>query len=373
MDKRLQQLREEIDAADSELVNLLARRMDISRRIGEVKQELGQPLYVPEREAALIAARRSEAEQRGLTGDLIEDVLRRTMRESYQRQKHQGFRRTGDSERPIVVVGGKGQLGSLFVRWFELSGYAVTVIDVDNLDALEKSVENAALVLISVPIEHTATVISELPELPDDCVLADLTSVKQAPLGAMLANHSGAVLGLHPMFGPNIPTFAKQTILVTPGRDAVAAQWLLRQFEIWGARLHELSAERHDQAMSVIQVMRHLSTFVYGYHLAHEDIDLDELLSLSSPIYRLELMMVGRLFAQDPGLYADIILSDHDQHRMIRRYLQRFTNLLDVLEQEGREGFIREFNAVARWFGPHARQFLQESVGLLQHADDVKR
>lgn len=373
MDKRLQRLREEIDTADSELVALLARRMDISRRIGEVKQALGQPLYVPEREAALIAARRNEAEQRGLSGDLIEDVLRRTMRESYQRQKHQGFRRTGDSERPIVVVGGKGQLGSLFVRWFELSQYQVHCIDVDNLNELARACSNAALVLVSVPILQTETVINELPPLPDDCVLADLTSVKQAPLAAMLSKHSGPVLGLHPMFGPNIPTFAKQTILVTPGRDDVPAQWLMRQFEIWGARLFELPAARHDQAMSVIQVMRHLSTFVYGYHLAHEDIEIDELLSLSSPIYRLELMMVGRLFAQNPALYADIILADSDGHRMIRRYLQRFSHLLDILEQEGRAGFIREFQAVARWFGPHAGQFLQESASLLQHADDVKR
>lgn len=373
MDSRLQRLREEIDAADSELVALLARRMEISRQIGEVKHDLGQPLYVPEREAALIAARREEAEAQGMSGDVIEDVLRRVMRESYQRQKHQGFRRTGDGQRNIVVVGGKGQLGSLFARWFALSDYPVVVIDKDNLDELADAVEYAALVLISVPVSRTTEVIEALPELPSDCVLADLTSVKREPLAAMLAQHSGPVLGLHPMFGPSVPTLAKQTILVAPGRDATAAQWLLRQFEIWGTTIHELSAEQHDKAMSVIQVMRHLSTFVYGYHLAHEDIDLDELLNLSSPIYRLELLMVGRLFAQSPELYADIILNDQDQHRMIRRYLQRFTKLLDVIETEGREGFIREFRGVARWFGPHAGQFLKESVSLLQHADDTKR
>ena len=36
---------------------------------------------------------------------------------------------------------------------------------------------------------------------------------------------------------------------------------------------------------------------IHCHNLAHEDHDLDELLALSSPIYRLELVMVGRLVA----------------------------------------------------------------------------
>ncbi|MGT9288017.1 carboxy-S-adenosyl-L-methionine synthase CmoA, partial [Escherichia coli] len=42
------------------------------------------------------------------------------------------------------------------------------------------------------------------------------------------------------------------------------------------------------------------ATFAYGLHLAEENVQLEQLLALSSPIYRLELAMVGRLFAQDP-------------------------------------------------------------------------
>ncbi|TRW50045.1 bifunctional chorismate mutase/prephenate dehydrogenase [Aliidiomarina halalkaliphila] len=372
MDPRLNALRQDIDDTDSELVRILAKRMDISRAIGQLKNELGQPLYVPEREAALIQARRDEAESVGIPGDLIEDVLRRTMRESYQRQKHQGFRRVGSGERPVVVIGGRGALGGLFVRWFELSSYGVHVIDLDNQHEIDAAVRDAALVLIAVPVTKTVGVIEQLPNLPDDCILADLTSVKREPLNAMLSKHSGPVLGLHPMFGPSVPTLAKQTILVAPGRDAQASQWLLDQFAIWGTQLHEISAEQHDQAMSMIQVMRHLSTFVYGYHLSKENADLEQLLRLSSPIYRLELMMVGRLFAQSGELYADIILSDQDKMKMVRRYLKRFDDIIQLLESEGREGFIREFEKVALWFGPHAEGFLRESINLLQHTSDSR-
>lgn len=372
MSNKLEQLRSEIDKTDSELVRILAQRLELTQEVGRYKYENRQPLYVPEREAQLLAARREEAREHGIDGALIEDVLRRVMRESYQSQKLQGFNRTGPDDRPVIIVGGKGKLGGLFAHWFEISGYSVVLIDKDNQHELTEHTDNASLVLISVPIDATEAVIESLPELPSDCILADLTSVKSKPLNAMLRAHSGPVIGLHPMFGPSVPTLAKQTVLITPGRDAEACLWLSEQLGVWGVRLHELTASEHDHGMSLIQVMRHLSTFVYGYHLAHEDTDIEQLVNLSSPIYRLELMMVGRLFAQSPELYADIILSDQDQHRMIHRYLNRFSDILELLATEGREGFVREFNKVAQWFGPYASQFMRESVGLLRHTDDSR-
>ncbi len=91
------------------------------------------------------------------------------------------------------------------------------------------------------------------------------------------------------------------------GREKEQYQWLLKQFQVWGAKIYQVSAQAHDQAMSMVQVMRHFSTIAYGYHLMAEGSDIENLLNMSSPIYRLELIMVGRLFAQDPILYSDII------------------------------------------------------------------
>lgn len=61
----LQQLRQQIDAADAELVALLARRRQLTSAVGTVKKKLGEPLYVPSREVALIQARRQQAEEQG--------------------------------------------------------------------------------------------------------------------------------------------------------------------------------------------------------------------------------------------------------------------------------------------------------------------
>lgn len=368
----LHALREQIDLLDSQLVDLLAQRLRVTAEIGAIKSTLGQPLYVPSREKSLLSARRQQADNAGVNPDLIEDVLRRVMRESYLSQKGRGFKKVRQDDRPVVIVGGRGQLGSLFAQWFASSGYRVVCIDVDNTHDLNDAVQDAALVLISVPISATCDVIKSLPALPADCVLADLTSVKQSPLTAMLAAHNGPVIGLHPMFGPNVATLAKQLIVATPGRDASGSEWLQEQIATWGAYLEWLDAKEHDNSMSLIQVMRHISTFAYGIHLMEEQASLEQLKALSSPIYRLELMMVGRLFAQSPALYADIILADKTNFSMIRRYLERFSQLLERLELRGREAFIEDFRHVADWFGEDAQAFLAESSALLQRADDAR-
>ena len=99
-----------------------------------------------------------------------------------------------------------------------------------------------------------------------------------------------------------------------------------KQFQIWGATLNRISAIEHDQGMTLIQALRHFTSFVYGVHLAEEDPKLEQLMSLSSPIYRLELAMVGRLFAQDAQLYGDI-MSAPQNIAMIKRFHQRFGRL----------------------------------------------
>lgn len=71
----------------------------------------------------MLASRRAEAEALGVPPDLIEDVLRRVMRESYSSENDKGFKTLCPSLRPVVIVGGGGQMGRLFEKMLTLSGY----------------------------------------------------------------------------------------------------------------------------------------------------------------------------------------------------------------------------------------------------------
>ena len=196
-------LRDQIDEVDKALLNLLAKRLELVAEVGEVKSRFGLPIYVPEREASMLASRRAEAEALGVPPDLIEDVLRRVMRESYSSENDKGFKTLCPSLRPVVIVGGGGQMGRLFEKMLTLSGYQVRILEQHDWDRAADIVADAGMVIVSVPIHVTEQVIGKLPPLPKDCILVDLASVKNGPLQAMLAAHDGPVLGLHPMFGPD--------------------------------------------------------------------------------------------------------------------------------------------------------------------------
>ncbi len=335
-----------------------------------MKTKHGLPIYVPEREASMLAKRREEAELKGVPANLIEDILRRTMRESYASENETGFKTVNPDLKRIVIIGGNGLLGKRFVEMFKLSGYDVDILGRANWDQAENICSNAGLVIVGSPIDVTESIISELSYLPDDCILADITSVKEGPLNAMLAVHKGPVVGLHPMFGPDISSFAKQVVAYCDGRDADKYQWLIEQMKIWGAHLYKVKADIHDQSMTLIQALRHFTSFVYGVHLQEVDADLKQLLDLSSPIYRLELAMVGRLFAQEPSLYADIILSQKNNVAMIKRYHKHFSEAIELLEKGDRDAFIKRFASVTDWMGDYSNLFLEESRLLLQQAHD---
>jgi chorismate mutase/prephenate dehydrogenase len=372
-EQHLQELRNDIDDIDSQLVNLLVKRRQITSQVGQLKSKVGMPIFAPEREALLFENRRKQAEQAGLSPDLIEDILRRIMRDSYLSQDASGYQCINPDCKKVVVIGGEGQLGSIFVDLFSRSGYQVATIEEADWPNSDTILSEAGLVIVSVPIRLTTTIIRKLNQLDENCILADVTSVKETPLDEMLKVHKGPVVGLHPMFGPDVNNLIKQTIIACEGRYAEQYQWLLKQFNIWGAKVYPVSAQNHDQVMSMVQVMRHFSTITYGYHLMEEGVDISQLLEMSSPIYRLELVMVGRLFAQNPILYTDIIFANPDNITMMKRFAFRFLALLEQVENGDKNAFVGMFNQVSDWFGEYADAFMIESRGMLLKANELKK
>ncbi len=369
----LEQLRDKIDEVDQQLLDLIRKRLDLVARVGVVKHGAGLPIYAPQREANMLARRRTEASDMGIPPQLIEDILRRLMRESYLNEKDMGFKQVKTDLGKVVIIGGEGALGKLFGQMLTLSGYQVHSLDKDDWQQADSILDGAGLVLVSVPIRLTCELIRDkLGNLPEHCILADLTSVKEAPLKAMLETHKGPVVGLHPMFGPDVGSLAKQVVVVCEGRQPEACDWLLEQIGIWGARVVQASAEKHDEAMQLVQAMRHFSTFVYGLNLCREQADIASLLQFSSPIYRLELAMVGRLFAQSPELYADIIFAQDKSQQAIGDYLDNYANALELLREGDRETFMQWFAEVSQWFGDFAPQFRNESRAMLQSVNDMK-
>jgi chorismate mutase / prephenate dehydrogenase len=373
MSEKLYQLRAEIDGVDEQLLDLLEKRLKLVNDVGKIKSAEGLPLHDPVREIEMIARHREKAKAKGISPDFIEDILRRLMQESYSNELTMDTEASKPNERKIIVIGGRGKMGALFCKQFILSGYQVEILEDGDDYSSPEVFSGASLVLVTVPLAKTLDVINHLPKLPSDCVLADLTSIKADPLAAMLKVHDGPVVGLHPMFGPRVKTLVKQVIIQCDGRSCEQYGWLIDQIKLWGGYMESCSAKEHDQFMSYIQALRHFTSFVYGCFLLEEQVDLNKVLAFSSPIYRLELSMVGRMFSQSPELYADIILSSKDNLAVINRHLKEFSNEFNELSHDGREYFINRFVKVSQYLEKYASVFQFETDNILELALKQKR
>jgi len=365
-------LRGQIDDLDHQLVELLARRQKIVTEVVAFKKERQMSVYHPAREADMIDIRRGHGREVGLDPDYLEEIFRGIMRYSRSTQTAEISRIGVKSGAKILLVGGGGSMGRLFARWFTASGYEVRVLEVGDWDRVAELCSGLDMALVSVPIAATVSIIIRLaPHLPKGCILADLTSIKEPSVKAMLENFSGPVLGFHPMFGPDTPTMERQIMVVTPGRERPEDRWPAEQFAAWGGVVVRATAVEHDEIMAVVQALRHFATFTFGRFLYQRRINLNRTLEFSSPIYRLELDMVGRLFAQDPELYSEIIFATPGRLNLLRDYLESSKRNLEMLTDNGmngvsgREIFVAEFKQIAEWFGPFSDQAIRESGYLI--------
>ena len=104
----------------------------------------------------------------------------------------------------VGVIGGMGEMGRLFTRFFQDSSYQVEVADLGSKRSNREVLEEADIVLFAVPLHETVTVIRELiAYVQPHQLLMDVTSLKVAPVQAMLQSPA-AVVGLHPMFGGRV-------------------------------------------------------------------------------------------------------------------------------------------------------------------------
>lgn len=82
----LQSLRAEIDAIDNELWQLIARRMDVSRRIGEYKRQNAMRPLQPARYEQILTQRLQWAQTQGISAETVRAIMEAIHTESVRVQ-----------------------------------------------------------------------------------------------------------------------------------------------------------------------------------------------------------------------------------------------------------------------------------------------
>lgn len=366
-DRPLPVLRALIDAIDHELLQLLARRNGLVAEIALYKREHRLPVRDLEREQSLLADRCDRAQPLGLSVELIESLFRLVLWGSRNRQAAFRAELPVDVEpRTVAIIGANGGMGRLLCGMFADLGHAVMPADLDTKLTPTEAASLADVVVISVPIDATNGVIAELgPRVREAALLMDVTSIKAAPIAAMLEHSRASVVGTHPLFGPSVHSLQGQRIALVSARGDAWFAWVRQMFRARGLVIKETTAEAHDRAMAIVQVLVHHATEVMGRTLQRVNVPLDETLAFMSPVYLLELLMTARHFGQDPDLYRAIQMSNPQTREMTCAFRDAADELDGILASGDSDAFRRVFEDVHAYFGDFTDQALDQSSFLI--------
>ncbi len=359
----LEALRASIDAIDRDLLRLLSRRMAIVSEVADNKRGRSVPIRDLERERRILGERRDQAQELGLSPDMVESLFRRIMLASRDYQASLRAQVPVEMEsQTVAILGGKGGMGQMLVRLFGDLGHAVLVVDTDTNMTSVQAAKAADVVVVSVPIDVTEEVIREVgPHLREDALLMDVTSLKGMPMEAMMAATKASVVGTHPMFGPGVHTLTGQRVLLCRGRGDGWFDWLHSVFSARGLVVSETDAATHDDAMAVVQVLNHFRTQVLGLALTKYGMSFEKSMEFTSPVYLLESYVTARHFAQSPDLYGPIEMLNPRWREVTGAFLEAAQELVGILDRGDRDAFRNVYENVREFFGDFTEEALEQS------------
>jgi prephenate dehydrogenase len=265
------------------------------------------------------------------------------------------------------IIGGTGKMGRLFIPIFERAGYEVLVSGRSTALANTQLAERCDIVIVSVPIHDTIRVIGEIaPFMTKEQLLCDFTSLKVLPVAAMLESEA-SVIGLHPLFGPTVQSLRHQTIIVCPARaPEETINSLVSLFTREGANCTVATPEQHDRMMAVVQGLTHFVTLCMADSVRRLGLDIRTTLAFTSPVYQIELSLVGRLLSQDPFLYADILQQNPYVPEVLSVCTSSAGDLVDIVNSKDPEQFREFFQQNSRHLGKYCDEGLKTTDALIE-------
>jgi prephenate dehydrogenase len=271
----------------------------------------------------------------------------------------------------VLILGGTGEMGQWFTRFFKEKDYEVTVwgkggkieiarkLEVPFASDLEATIPESDIVIVSVPINVTEETIAETaPKMKAGSLLMDLTSIKVKPVETMrkFAPSDVEILGTHPMFGPTIQNIRGQTVILVPveGRSEKWLPVMRELFEESGAHVEITTAAEHDLLVSVVQGLTHFAYISIGTTIDRLDFDVKKSRKFVSPVYDIMLDFVGRILGQNPYLYALIQMENPGVLEVHEAFIRECEELSGLVRAHDEEGFARKMKAAARKYGDTA-------------------
>ena len=222
---------------------------------------------------------------------------------------------TGAVER-VAIIGSAGEMGALFCERAAAAGHRVCALD---QPLQPERVAGMDLVLLCVPIDAVAGVMVALqPHLSPHTMLADVCSVKTAPMAEMMAHFSGPVVGTHPLFGGRMPEPEARRVAVVSGRGEGAVEEVCARMTAMGFVPIETTAEQHDRAMAHIHALNFATTAAY-LAAAAQTPGIQEFLT---PSFQRRLVAAEKMITTDGEMFRSFVRSNPHSPDAIAAFLE---------------------------------------------------
>ena len=313
--KELDRLREEVRGIDSEIISLIAKRIEVTKKIGQKKKEEGMALRNWEIEKMAIDNAEKVARDLGLSSHLIRPIMRQLILESRIQQELQHYSAyTGDKEN-ILIIGGLGEMGKWFSYFFQNQGHNVSIYDIKgesdefrSYTTLAEGVKEASFVLIATTLDEVPLVIDSVVELNFKNVVFDVASLKGHLKDSIeSARERGvAIASIHPMFGPNARTLADKVICLCDCGVSEANKKIEDLFRDTAASIVKISLDEHDRVISYVLGLSHLINVIFIKSLMHGGYTYNELKNFGSTTFFSQITTAESVLKENPYLYYAI-------------------------------------------------------------------
>jgi len=139
-------------------------------------------------------------------------------------------------------------------------------------------------------------------------------------------------------------------VIFVPVRTGPLYEAIYELFTRNGAKLEVLTAEEHDETMTIIQGLPHFVLFSFGFALKDLEFDVDRARHLMGPMYAVVLDFVGRLLHQDPYLYAQI-QTNFEMNGVHKAFIASATRFAELVSEGNEAAIIEDLRAAKAHFG----------------------
>jgi prephenate dehydrogenase len=246
-----------------------------------------------------------------------------------------------------LLILGAGKMGSWLIESLCLD-YEVAAFDNDltrlryffNTVKLTSHDEirefNPDMVINAVNLQLTVPVFREvLPYLGENCILADITSVKNG-LRKFYPETGRRFVSTHPMFGPtfaNLRDLTGQSAIIISESDPEGKEFFKNFFESFNLKIFEYSFLEHDQTIAYSLSIPFASTMVFASVMKKQE--------APGTTFRKHLEIARGLFSEDDFLLSEVLFSPFTLEQLDK--ISEQMDYLRAIIREKDEQKLREF------------------------------